>query len=64
MNSEFSRFTEVVGILNARLCTTIDQGRAAAQLGVSREHLNRVLNGKRESRSLIIRHQKLFGGAR
>jgi transcriptional regulator with XRE-family HTH domain len=39
------------------------QTQRAVKLGVTREHLNRVLNGKRESRSLIRRHRKLFGGA-
>ena len=34
--------------------------RAAAQrLGVTREHLNRVLRGHRQSRSLIRRYQAL-----
>ena len=64
MNSEFSRFTKVVEKLNARLNTTFDQGRAAELLGVTREHLNRVLNGKRESRRLIHAHRQLVGGAK
>lgn len=34
---------------------------AARQLGVSREHLNRVLNGKRASRSLRQRYDALMG---
>ena len=32
---------------------------AAAQLGVTREHLSRVLNGHRESRSLTSRYHAL-----
>jgi len=37
----------------------LSQGRAAALLEVSREHLNRVLNGKRQSRSLLRRYREL-----
>jgi len=37
------------------------QGRMAALLGVGREHLNRVLNGKRTSRRLMQRYQELRG---
>lgn len=33
--------------------------QAAAQLGVTREHLSRVLNGHRESRSLTRRFHAL-----
>lgn len=32
---------------------------AARALGVTREHLNRVLRGKRQSRSLLRRYQEL-----
>jgi CRP-like cAMP-binding protein len=32
---------------------------AARLLGVTREHLNRVLNGRRQSRSLLRRHTAL-----
>lgn len=38
----------------------ISQGEAARRLGVTREHLNRVLNGHRESRSLIARYRELL----
>ena len=38
----------------------LSQGHRARKLGVSREHLNRVLNGHRQSRSLLIRHKQLF----
>lgn len=43
---------------------TLTQGKCAALLGVTREHLNRVLNGARESKSLLRRYRKLTGGAR
>lgn len=33
----------------------LSQGHAAKQLGVSREHLNRVLNGHRQSRRLLAK---------
>jgi len=36
------------------------QGWAANQLGVTRPHLNRVLRGHRQSRSLLARYQKLI----
>jgi hypothetical protein len=39
----------------------VPQGKCADALGVSREHLNRVLNGKRISRSLLRRYQERFG---
>lgn len=42
---------------NARKVT---QGFAARKLGVTREHLNRVLNGKRQSRSLLNRYNALL----
>jgi len=42
----------------------LPQGRAAKILGVTREHLNRVLNGKRESRRLIKAHRELVGGVK
>ena len=42
----------------------LPQGKRAELLGVTREHLNRVLNGKRESRSLLRRHLELIGGTR
>lgn len=32
---------------------------AARQLGVTREHLNRVLRGRRESRRLLVRYRAL-----
>ena len=37
------------------------QRRAAEILGVSHWHLNRVLNGKRESRRLLAAWEKLQG---
>lgn len=39
----------------------VNQTRAAALLGVTREHLNRVLNGHRESRRLLAAWEKLQG---
>lgn len=41
----------------------VSQETAAKMLGVSREHLNRVLNGHRESRSLMRRWRELVGEA-
>jgi predicted XRE-type DNA-binding protein len=38
----------------------LSQEKAAALLGVSREHLNRVLNGRIESKRLKARHQQLM----
>jgi hypothetical protein len=38
----------------------LSQVRAAKILGVTREHLNRVLRGHRSSHSLLSRHQKLL----
>jgi len=35
------------------------QAAAAHRLGVTREHLNRVLRGHRQSRSLLRRYQAL-----
>ena len=35
------------------------QAAAAQRLGVTREHLNRVLRGHRQSRSLLRRYQAL-----
>ena len=65
MNPEFSRFTAVISKLNARFSgEALPQGKRAELLGVTREHLNRVLNGKRESRSLLRRHLELIGGTR
>ena len=37
------------------------QTNAAQALGVSREHLNRVLNGRRTSRRLLARWNELKG---
>ena len=42
----------------------LSQSERAEQLGVTREHLNRVLRGKRESRRLIRAHKLKFGGAK
>ena len=39
----------------------ITQGRAAVGLGVTREHLNRVLNGHRQSRRLMAAWHQLKG---
>jgi transcriptional regulator with XRE-family HTH domain len=39
---------------------TLDLERRAAALGVSKSHLSRVLAGKRESSSLMIRLQELI----
>jgi hypothetical protein len=39
--------------------TPMTQTRAAAVLGVTREHLNRVLRGRRQSRSLLARWESL-----
>jgi len=64
VNAEFSRFQKVIAALNARFRRgRLSQGRSAKLLGVTREHLNRVLNGKRESRRLIQAYRKLTGGA-
>jgi hypothetical protein len=77
VNSEFSRFCKVVSTLRRtaddyerKVITRNDnhkllpQGKLAGILGVTREHLNRVLNGKRESRSLLRKHRELIGGSR
>jgi hypothetical protein len=40
------------------------QGQAAAALGVTREHLNRVLRGHRESRPLMRRYRELLKNGR
>lgn len=46
-------------------CKQLTQGQAAKILGVTREHLNRVLNGARESKSLVRRYRALkTGGAK
>lgn len=60
MNSELDRFSQTV----KRLCIKLhphklSQGESAARLGVSREHLNLVLNGRRQSRRLLRRYQEL-----
>lgn len=39
----------------------VNQTQAASLLGVTREHLNRVLNGHRESRRLLAAWEKLQG---
>jgi hypothetical protein len=41
----------------------ISQQEKANRLGVTREHLNRVLRGHRISRRLVADHNRLFGGA-
>jgi transcriptional regulator with XRE-family HTH domain len=40
--------------------TSLTQVEAARQLGVSRVHLNKVLRGHRQSRSLTNRYQALI----
>ena len=42
----------------------LSQGRAAELLGVTREHLNRVLRGHRQSRRLTRLYAEKFGGAK
>jgi len=37
--------------------------KAAREFGVTREHMSRVLNGHRESRSLLRRFNAKYGGA-
>jgi transcriptional regulator with XRE-family HTH domain len=43
-----------------KLRDSLTQEKLARRLGVSREHLNRVLNGKRSSEQLVRRYQNLL----
>lgn len=44
---------------NGKASKKFSQGLAAKKLGVTREHLNRVLRGHRVSRSLLQRYRTL-----
>ena len=68
MNSEFQRFKKVIEKLNSRLASHKHPrsktkfkgiGQHAVHLGVTREHLFRVLIGERQSPGLISRYNRL-----